>query len=413
MSVAVAPAATSLAVSAGEAGGEAPPRALETSFGAQEVRLLWSSLRECAALPARHLSHLLTRHVQGASGEAAAGVEGGHAAKGAPHGLAGALGTLFSPVYSLFTHAAGGVATQESSDDVALNGGGGSVGGVECSTEDDAPGAALVPGAHTPEAVQHQVVHMLAEDSSEEDLGVAQEGGAAAQDGEGDEDDFDPLLFISTLPPLELFVPVDREPVLPRKGRKGPLNTLVLDLDETLVHSTLEDATATDFSFPVHFNNQQHMVNVRRRPALEAFLARVAQLFEVVIFTASQRVYAERLLNIIDPESRHIRHRIFRDSCVFVDGNYLKDLTVLGRDLARTIIVDNSPQAFGFQLDNGIPIESWFDDPHDRELLQLLPFLETLSDVDDVRPHICARFGLRQKVEASAQRLGFKPHVLA
>ena len=345
--------------------------------------------------------------MQGASGEAAA-------AKGAPTGgLAGALGTLFSPVYSLFTHATGG-ATQESSDDVALNGGGGG-GGVECSTEDDAPGAALVPGAHTPEAAQHQVVHMLAEDSSEEDLGVAQEGGdgGAADEGEGDEDDFDPLLFISTLPPLELFVPLDREPVLPRKARKGPVNTLVLDLDETLVHSTLEDASATDFSFPVHFNNQQHMVNVRRRPALEAFLSRVAQLFEVVIFTASQRVYAEQLLDIIDPGNQVFRHRVFRDSCVLVDGNYLKDLTVLGRDLARTIIVDNSPQAFGFQLDNGIPIESWFDDPHDRELLQLLPFLETLSDVDDVRPHITARFGLRQKVEASAQRLGFKPQVLA
>jgi CTD small phosphatase-like protein 2 len=69
-------------------------------------------------------------------------------------------------------------------------------------------------------------------------------------------------------------------------------------------------------------------VNVRRRPGLERFMQQVATMFEVIVFTASQRVYAEQLLDILDPTKKLIRHRIFRDSCVCVDGNYLKDLTV-------------------------------------------------------------------------------------
>lgn len=71
----------------------------------------------------------------------------------------------------------------------------------------------------------------------------------------------------------------------------------------------------------------RHLVSVRQRPHLHTFLERVAELFEVVVFTASQRVYAEQLLNIVDPERRLVRHRVYRDSCVLWEGNYLKDLT--------------------------------------------------------------------------------------
>ncbi|GFZ21144.1 SCP1-like small phosphatase 5 [Actinidia rufa] len=180
-----------------------------------------------------------------------------------------------------------------------------------------------------------------------------------------------------------------------------PPTTLVLDLDETLVHSTLERCDDADFTFPVNFNLQEHTVYVRCRPHLKDFMDKVAGLFEIIIFTASQSIYAEQLLNVLDPKRRIFRHRVYRESCVFVDGNYLKDLSVLGRDLANVIIIDNSPQAFGFQVDNGIPIESWFDDRSDQELLLLLPFLESLVGVDDVRPLIAKKYNLREKIAAA------------
>jgi CTD small phosphatase-like protein 2 len=164
------------------------------------------------------------------------------------------------------------------------------------------------------------------------------------------------------------------------------------------VHSTLEPCEDSDFTFPVHFNLREHTIYVRCRPYLKEFLETVASMFEIIIFTASQSIYAEQLLNILDPKRRLFRHRVYRESCLFVEGNYLKDLSVLGRDLARVVIVDNSPQAFGFQLDNGVPIESWFDDRNDRELLTLLPFLQSLVGVEDVRPCIARKFNLREKV---------------
>ena len=68
------------------------------------------------------------------------------------------------------------------------------------------------------------------------------------------------------------------------------------------VHSTLDGSDAADFTFTVKFNSRDHSVAVRQRPFLAEFLERVAQLFEVVVFTASQKVYAEQLLNILDPK---------------------------------------------------------------------------------------------------------------
>uniref|UniRef100_A0ACD5VJY3 Uncharacterized protein n=4 Tax=Avena sativa TaxID=4498 RepID=A0ACD5VJY3_AVESA len=169
--------------------------------------------------------------------------------------------------------------------------------------------------------------------------------------------------------------------------------TLVLDLDETLVHSTMEHCDDADFSFPVFFDMKEHVVYVRKRPHLHMFLQKMAEMFDVVIFTASQSVYADQLLDRLDPEKTLFSRRFFRESCVFTESGYTKDLTVIGVDLAKVAIIDNTPQVFQLQVNNGIPIESWYNNPLDDGLPQLIPFLETLAVADDVRPIIAKKFG--------------------
>lgn len=134
------------------------------------------------------------------------------------------------------------------------------------------------------------VAHFLHEAESEDE--------SIAQPAIADEDEFNPWTFIQTLPPYESLQP---NPVtLPPSSVNK--KSLVLDLDETLVHCSVEapDSPA-DLTFPVAFHGNNYTVHVKLRPYLQEFLESVSADFEVIVFTASQKVYADALLDLIDP----------------------------------------------------------------------------------------------------------------
>ena len=127
---------------------------------------------------------------------------------------------------------------------------------------------------------------------------------------------------------------------------------------------------------------------------MREFLERLKDLYEIVIFTASQQPYADALLDILDPEGVLFHHRLFRTSCTFTQGYYAKNLGRLGRPIEQTVIVDNSPQSFLLHVENGIPITSWFGDVDDTELLKLRAFLQEmhLEAGEDVRNFLRKKF---------------------
>jgi CTD small phosphatase-like protein 2 len=168
---------------------------------------------------------------------------------------------------------------------------------------------------------------------------------------------------------------------LPQKP--GIKKTLVLDLDETLIHSFESPlGKCENFSFKV-------------RPYLKELLEYASKRFEVVLFTAANKNYADSILKLIDPCKELFNLRLYRENCILTNVGFVKDLRIFkNRQLKDLIIVDNSLISFAFQISNGIPILSWNGDSLDCELLKLIDFLKVLEKADDVRPVIDKFFGL-------------------
>ena len=167
-------------------------------------------------------------------------------------------------------------------------------------------------------------------------------------------------------------------------NNKQEKKSLILDLDETLVHSSFFPfERASDLTLPIKVDNHNRLVYILRRPYAIEFMKEMSQYYEIIIYTASIPEYASNLLDELD-KYNIISKRYYRYNCILNKGMYIKDLRIIGKPFKDLIIIDNNPISYAYNINNGLPILSWYGDREDIELLKLIPLLKFLSKVDDV-----------------------------
>ena len=148
--------------------------------------------------------------------------------------------------------------------------------------------------------------------------------------------------------------------------------TLVLGLDETLANFQ-------------QINYTQGVLKLR--PYLIEFLENLGIYYELILFTSKTQYYAEPIIRAIEQKKKYFDFIFYRENCIYVQNDLVKDLTRIGRPLDSIIIVDNMPQYFKLQKENGINIKSfWAQEPNDRALYDLIPILINIAREEiDVR----------------------------
>ncbi|UPL01442.1 hypothetical protein LCI18_012376 [Fusarium solani-melongenae] len=210
--------------------------------------------------------------------------------------------------------------------------------------------------------------------------------------------------------------PAPPRPLIPRRqpsylNIEAPTKqqkTLILDLDETLIHSMSKGGRmSTGHMVEVRLNTTyvgvggqtsigpQHPILywVNKRPYCDEFLRRVCKWYNLVVFTASVQEYADPVIDWLETERKFFSARYYRQHCTFRQGAFIKDLSSVESDLSNVMILDNSPLSYLFHQDNAIPIQGWINDPTDTDLMHLVPLLEGLQYVHDVRALLALRGG--------------------
>ena len=138
---------------------------------------------------------------------------------------------------------------------------------------------------------------------------------------------------------------------------------LVLDLDETLTH-TLKTPFGDYFLM---------------RPGVKEFLQEMKKFFEIVIFTSSPKSYADNILEQIDIHNEFFMYRLYRRHAIYENGECVKKLSMIGRDLKKIVLVDNLKSNAKYNMDNLYHIKTWHFDVDDNELIKLKDKLKEIA----------------------------------
>lgn len=197
------------------------------------------------------------------------------------------------------------------------------------------------------------------------------------------------------IPPPQRLFPLTRNPNKHKKRK-----VLILDLDETLIHSlskgsprSLNTGSNNSNLIEIKLNNIATLYHVHKRPYCDFFLKEISKWFELQIFTASVKEYANPIIDWLEGDNmmdeKLFTKRYYRDDCTYRNGvGYIKDLSRFfpnGEDLRNVVILDNSPISYALHEDNAVMIEGWINDQNDKDLINLLPMLHSLSFCIDVR----------------------------
>lgn len=167
---------------------------------------------------------------------------------------------------------------------------------------------------------------------------------------------------------------------------------ILLDLDETLIHAEypIKTANINKYDTIIRFksDDEYEELGIYLRTGVRQFLSFLNCHFNIAIFTASEKVYADTIIRYLDPNKNIFKFCLYRNHCINVnDLICIKDLRIIDNiDIKKTVLIDNNIYSFSSQLNNGILINSFYDDKNDIELFNVLSYLfEYILPSDDVR----------------------------